>query len=389
MKINLKIGNSRGRENNKPRILTVGPIFPVGGGVGMVNKILLESRGLNESFEIDHLNTNRGKAGADKVATLAPINLVYFIGQTFNLLKILVIKRPRILHQSVSWGIAFWKEAFFMLLGRCFGVKIIAHIHGSKLDVQFRKGNKIQRKMMRIAFDIPHKIIVLSESWRMFLIGEVSEKLDVVIIPNSIDFSIANAMERHVSNTKKKECLVLFLGWLSVRKGLLDALHAADLIHKCMPEVHFVFAGNIEPGPDREMIETACGKASKNENITFPGLVTGEGKISLLSRASIFILPSYHENLPVAILEAMAMGLPIVSTAIAGIPELIEDGKNGFLIQPGDYSALADRIIQLIQDPELCQTMEEANIAKIRNMYHPRVFEMKMSTLYQDLLRTG
>jgi glycosyltransferase involved in cell wall biosynthesis len=389
MKPNLKFADLHRGGHHKPRILIVGPAFPEGGGIGMVNKILLESQGLNESFEMDHLNTNRGKAGADKVGTLAFINLVYFISQAFNLLRKLVIRRPQILHQSVTWGIAFWKEVFFMLLGRCFGIKILAHIHGSMLDVQFRKGNNIQRKMMKIAFHIPHKIIVLSESWRRFLSEEISQKLNVEIIPNSIDFSIASAMGRHFIKTKAKECLVLFLGWLSVRKGLLDALHAADLVHQGMPEVHFVFAGSIQPGPEREMIANTCLKASTNENIKFPGMVTGEEKISLLSRANIFILPSYHENLPVAILEAMAMGIPIVATSVAGIPELIEDSKNGFLIQPGDCSALADRIIQLSQDPNLCQTMAEANIAKIKKGYHPFVYEMKMNSLYRNLLRTG
>lgn len=387
--MHLKFNKLQARENNKPRILVVGPVFPIGGGVGMVNKILLESHGLNEDFEMYHLNTSRGKAGSDKVGTLALINLYYFVGQAFKLLQILIIKRPLILHQAVSWGIAFWKEAFFMLLARCFGVKIIAHIHGSMLDTQIRKCNRIQKRMMKVAFGIPHKTIVLSEYWRKVLTEEVSPALNVVIIPNSIDSSIANAMEWEVIINDKKECLVLFLGWLCARKGLLDALHAAELVRQRKPEVHFVFAGNLQPGPDKEMIENACRDASSTGNVTFPGLVTGEGKLSLLSRASLFILPSYHENLPVAILEAMSMGLPIVATPIAGVPELLEDGKNGFLIQPGDYMALAERIIQLTEDPKLCHTMAKANIAKIREAYHPCVFEMKMKTLYRDLLQNG
>ena len=387
--MHLKFNKLQARENNKPRILVVGPVFPMGGGVGMVNKILLESHGLNEGFEMYYLNTSRGKVGADKVGTLALINLYYFVGQAFKLLRILVIKRPLILHQSVSSGIAFWKGAFFMLLARCFGVKIIAHIHGSELDIQIRKCKKIQKRMMRIAFGIPHKTIVLSEYWRKFLTEEVSPTLNMVIIPNSIDSSIANAMEREVIINDKKECLVLFLGWLCVRKGLLDALQAAELVRQRKPEIHFVFAGSPEPGPDKEMIGNACRDASSNGNLTFPGLVTGEEKLSLLSRASIFILPSYHENLPVAILEAMSMGLPIIATPIAGVPELLEDGKNGFLIQPGDYLALAERIIELTQDPKLCHTMAEANIAKIRKVYHPCIFEMKMKTLYRDLLKAG
>jgi hypothetical protein len=86
--MHLKSNKLQARENNKPRILVVGPIFPMGGGVGMVNKILLESYGLNEDFEMYHLNTSRGKAGSDQVGTLALINLYHFAGQAFRLTNI-------------------------------------------------------------------------------------------------------------------------------------------------------------------------------------------------------------------------------------------------------------------------------------------------------------
>ncbi|MDR3575107.1 MAG: glycosyltransferase family 4 protein [Anaerolineaceae bacterium] len=385
-----KLAESKRKEKRKPRILIVGPISPMGGGVGTVNRILLESDGLNSNFEMYLLNTNRGAAGSDKVGTLSLINVYYFINQAINLFRILIIKRPDILHQAVTWGISFWKESFFMLFARCFGVKVIAHVHGSMLDEQINNCNFAQKRMMIAAFNLPNKIIVLSEYWRGFLIKNLSPTLinNIVIIPNSIDSSIAGAMEKQTVNlTEKKEYLILFLGWLCRRKGLLDALRAAELVHQRMPEVRFVFAGSIEPGPDKELLEFECNRAGSGGNTSFPGLVTGKEKIDLLSQASIFILPSYHENLPVAILEAMSMGLPVISTSIAGVPELIEDGKNGFLIQPGDYSTLADRIFSLIQDPALCQSMGKANINKIIKDYHPNVFETKMANVYRNILK--
>jgi len=273
-----------------------------------------------------------------------------------------------------------------MLLARALGLKVIAHIHGSKLDVQFRNSDRIQKYLMKIALRIPHRILVLSEFWRKIITEEISPTLNIVVIPNSVDLSIADAMEKKLLNNKKNKCSVLFLGWLGARKGFFDALHAAELVYQQIPEIRFVFAGPVELGPHIEAVNQACKTASLGGYIDFPGLVEGEEKIALLSKASIFILPSYHENLPVAILEAMSMGLPVIATHVAGVPELIEHGRNGFLIQPGDYRSLGEQIIRLANDPEICQSMGKTNIAKIKREYHPKIFAFKISKLYHELL---
>ena len=350
----------------------------------MVNKTILESD-LAVDFELSFLDTGRGNAGQGKEGTMALINFVYLARQALRLLFVLIFNRPDIMHQSVTSGISFWKESFLMLLGRSFGVKVIAHIHGSALDDQFKIGGSINKKLMKIAFGIPHQIIVLSAYWSKFLYTEVSPALNVAVIPNCIDQTIAEAMQPRKPVSQEQSILVLYLGWLCVRKGILDALRAAESVCKEIPGIRFVFAGSVEPGPQAEMVNQACQEARAFGDISFPGMVMGDEKISLFSEASIFILPSYNENLPVAILEAMAMGLPVVSTAIAAVPELIQDGLNGFLIQPGDYRELADKIILLSNEPGLRQSMAEVNIARVRNNYHPTVFVNKIAQLYQKL----
>jgi len=114
--------------------------------------------------------------------------------------------------------------------------------------------------------------------------------------------------------------------------------------------------------------------------------VTGAAKLDLLAQASIFILPSYQENLPVALLEAMAMGLPVVTTPVAGIPDMVEEGRNGFLVPPGDYAGLAERLVRLAHDPALRRSMGEANVAKVRQEYHPALFAKRIADVYRKLL---
>ncbi len=373
----------------KPRILLVGPLFPRGGGMGMVNQTLLESEALNTCFELSILDTGRDERGVGKESTWAAINLWYFARQAVELLRRLIVERPDVVHQSISWGLAFWKEACLMLLARLSGARVVGHVHGSELDVQITQARGMQKWLLRRAFRLPHVLVVLSVHWRTLLAEQVSPDLAVRVIPNSIDRSVAAAMRQVENHAETREPMVLFLGWLGRRKGLLDALEAARRVWAQSPEVRFVFAGKVEGGPGQAEIERACQAAARDGRAEFPGLVTGEGKLALLQSASLFLLPSYHENLPVAIIEAMSLGLPVVSTRVAGIPELIEDGVNGFLVQPGDPAALAERILRLLRDLDLRRRVGAANLLKARCEYAPDVFAARFIEVYQALISSA
>lgn len=353
----------------------------------MVNSILLSA--LAERYEMLHLDTGRTEAGAGKEGRLAPINLRYFLSQVVRLLAVLSLRRPRILHQAVTDRLAFFKEATFMLLARLCGVRVVAHLHGPVLDSEFRSSGRLKRGLMRAALRVPHLILALSEYWRQFLAEEVAAGLNVAVVPNAIDPAIAAAMEQWPERWPGAPCSVLFLGWVGTRKGVLDALRAVPHVLRQEPAVRFVFAGPAEAGPGQEVVQQACRAVAAAGQASFPGLVTRESKLALLSEASIFILPSYHEGLPVAILEAMAAGLAVVATPVGGIPELIEDGVNGFLVEPGDYRALADRIVLLVRDPALRVCMGEANVARVRSEYLPEVFGSRIAAAYEGLLSGG
>ncbi len=370
--------------SRKPIVLVVGPLFPQGGGVGMVDSTLLAC-GLDECFDMRHLNIGRGQAGAGKEGQVALINLYYFAGQTLKLLRQLVFQRPAILHQSVTDSIAFWKESFFMLLARCLGVQVVAHVHGNRLESQYRAARPAVRRLMRGALSLPNAVVVLNEHYRSFLSEVVAPSTHFAVVPNSVDPVVAAAMES-CRRESRESPTVLFIGFIGSRKGVPDALRAIPLVHRELPGACFVFAGPFDAGADRLMVEKACEAAQAEGLASFPGLVAGPEKVALMEQADVFILPSYHENLPVAILDAMAMGLPVVTTTVAGIPEIVEDGCNGFLIDPGDYEALASRIVDLAQDAPLRQAMGQANVDKVRQEYHPRVFAARIRNLYHQLL---
>ena len=117
------------------------------------------------------------------------------------------------------------------------------------------------------------------------------------------------------------------------------------------------------------------------------GPVQGAAKVQLLHECDVFALPSYQEALPMAILEAMAAGLPIVATRVGGIPELVVDGYNGFLITPGDTAGLAQRLMILAAEPGLRSLMGRRSREIAAREYDVTPYVERLVTLYESTVK--
>lgn len=369
----------------KPRVLIVGPTLQQTGGVGMFTEVLLGST-LSERFTLRHLNTTRGKAGAGKVATWHPINFAYFGRQALQLLVILATWHPDLMHQPITGRVSFWKEAALMLLARLFGVRVIGHLHGNDFFAGFERQGWITRRLTRRALHLPHVIIALSEGWRRILLENVAADLTIAVVPSVIPPAFAALAEDPAPVERRDPCTVLYLGSLGTRKGLLDALRAVPLVRAGVPEARFVFAGALELGRERPLVERACAEAQAHGGVSFPGRVNDDEKLALYREASLFILPSYRENFPSSVLEAMAAGLPVVVTPVGALTELLQDGVNGYFVAPGDDRALARRIVELARDPVLREAMGRANRARVRGAFTPAIVFGQIGDLYAQVL---
>ena len=117
----------------------------------------------------------------------------------------------------------------------------------------------------------------------------------------------------------------------------------------------------------------------------FEGWVSGEKKHQLLSISDVYILPSYHEGLPISILEAMYYQLPVISTPVGGTAEAVQEGVNGFLVTPGDKAALYDRLVKFMVQPDLARTMGVAS-GRIVSRYLPDTIFAQLSDIYKSML---
>jgi glycosyltransferase involved in cell wall biosynthesis len=115
------------------------------------------------------------------------------------------------------------------------------------------------------------------------------------------------------------------------------------------------------------------------------GWITGADKLTRLQQAAVFALPSFSEGLPMGLLEAMAAGLPVLATPVGGIPEVITDGVEGFLVDPGDVGALTDRLSRLLSDENLRGRMGRAARHKAEALFTVDVILPQLEQLYTRL----
>jgi colanic acid/amylovoran biosynthesis glycosyltransferase len=143
---------------------------------------------------------------------------------------------------------------------------------------------------------------------------------------------------------------ILCVGRLVSEKGQAILLQAAALLTARGHTLNITFAGD---GPSRAMLECLAGQLGVASRVSFIGATGHEDLHQLYEDASVFCLPSFAEGIPVVLMEAMAMELPVVSTKITGIPELVDDDRTGLLVASGRAAELADALERLLVDPAL------------------------------------
>jgi colanic acid/amylovoran biosynthesis glycosyltransferase len=184
---------------------------------------------------------------------------------------------------------------------------------------------------------------------------EMWEKLTIVHC--GVDPKFFKSAVHHDQNKN-----LLCVGRLSAAKGFPILLEAVSLIKEDLPEVHLTVIGD---GEDRATLEKLSQQLGISQQVSFVGYKSQNEVRDYVSQTDVFVLPSFAEGVPVSLMEAMASGVPVVSTQIAGISELVEDGVSGYLVPPGDVKATAEKVIALLRSAPLRQEFGRAGRAKV------------------------
>jgi len=356
----------------KPKILMFGPIPPPYGGMSVYIKNIIESK-LIYIVDLKILNT-RVPAFFFKHKEF---RIILFIKFLIVYLSNVFIYSFQIIHIHTSANLGFWEKGFFVLISKLLQKKVILHIHGS----EFKEFCENSRLKQLIAFILKHSnaVIVLSDIWAKF-IYQYSGQKNIITIENGI-----NLEPFYKCESSKDSIKILFVGALGRRKGLFTILESIKNFPELqVPRIKFYIIG--KGLSEKEHLEVLNAfKKEKLPNVVFLGELSGEPKYEFYRKSDIFILPSFAEGFPIALLEAMASYLPIVSTKVGGIPDMIHE-ENGILITPGNYKDLGIAIIKLINSEDLRVVTGSNNRKRVEKYYNLDQMIEKISKLYFKLL---
>lgn len=282
-------------------------------------------------------------------------------------------KEIKIVHIHGSSGPSFWRKRLFIRVAKLFGKKVVFHCHGGN----FPQFTSKHRKAVTKSIEQCDCIVALSEWWKQWF-EETFHCTNVVVIKNVISAPNINKVEH-------KEFTLLFLGLLGQNKGIYDLLdviatHREQLQGKLM----LLIGGNGEV----EQVKDVINKSDIGAIARYCGWVSGKEKETLFNSADAYIMPSYYEGVPISILEAESYGLPIISTRVGGIPEIVEDTVNGVLVAPGDKDAIYSAISMLMQDNNLAKQMGQHSML-IADEHLPVHVEKQLNNMYNKLTGGG
>lgn len=307
-----------------------------------------------------------------------PAKILTAVAAVVKVLFYLSWWRVNVVHIHSASRVSFYRKSVFVLIASWFRKPIVFHLHGAAFKEFYgTETGKFGRWFIRNTVKRATRIVALSESWKQYLIRELQlPPVSIEVIHNPIPH-IVNGHARSAT----KSPAVLFMGRIGIRKGAYDLADASAIVHSELPEVRFRICGDGEVEKLREYID----HLGMSGNVELPGWVSD--KNMYYGGADIYVLPSYAEGLPMSVIEAMAHGLPVVTTRVGGLPDIVEDGVNGFLIEPGDVQRLAHYIVELARDPGLRLEMGTKNrILAMESFGRERIAD-RVLQLYESLMR--
>ena len=314
------------------KILMVGPDLSLHGGIVSVVQGYLDG-GLPEACDgFEYLGTGVGSSKLGKSIAFARALARYER----------VMPSYDIVHLHISARGSYKRKSIMARMARKAGKYVILHDHDGEFEKAFEEGGDAYRRDVRKTFGIADRVVVLSEEWRDYFAENVCDPNRITVVHNGVAVPASSC-----SPCSHQD--VLFLGRLDANKSPDVLLRASREVLERFPETKIVFGGDGEVEKNKQLAEE-LGIADRCE---FHGWVTGDEREALFERAAVYCLPSKNEGLPMSVLEAMARGIPTVATAVGGVPQVIEDGVNGLLIDVDDEAALSGSLASLLAEPEL------------------------------------
>jgi glycosyltransferase involved in cell wall biosynthesis len=337
------------------KILIIGPFPPPIDGCSNANKVLLKNI-KSRNITCEAINTNTSIITKDQGSTFSFKKAFLFVKNYLEAYKIFRCDVVYFTPGQTFYGVL--KYAPFILLCLLSGKPYTIHVHGNYLGKQYAKLTGIKKRIYRFLVSKASAGIVITKS--------LSKNFDNLLPADKIftaDYFVEKDLYSRSLSKKGDKLRILYLSNLMSEKGILEVLDALIALKNKNVNYEAVIAGSIEAGLQSEVHKRFDILGS---NMTYAGVVTGETKVDKLMEANTFILPTYYtmEGLPFSVLEAMATGNIIITTPHAGLPDVVTEGANGYLIQPRSAAAIVEALDKINTDvPAMVQKYSVYNRA--------------------------
>jgi glycosyltransferase involved in cell wall biosynthesis len=350
-------------------------------GSSMVGQMIHDSLLINSEFQCNYIDLLASHNVAE-TGSVSFKKLLEFVFLWFKTLFSVVFNRPNLVYFALTTtGYALLRDVLLVALLKLFHLKRIYHLHNKGIS------NYQNRPFFRLLYNFVFKdteVILLSN----LLYDDVKEfvpKSKVHICPNGISDLFENVRLNNLKNyddNLHQTPELLFLSNLIESKGVYDLLEACAILKRNDVNFHCTFIGG-EGDITMAEFDEKVKHLYLSDKVDYVGKKFGNDKVKALSNADIFVFPTYYpkECFPLVILEAMSAGLPVISTFEGGIPDIIDDGVNGYLVEQRNVQMLANQLEKLLTDPNFCKEMGKAGRDKFEKKFDIEIFEHKLTKI--------
>lgn len=344
------------------KVLMIGPDRSVHGGIsGVVNNYY--DVGLDCKVDLCYIGTMVEGSKGRKLLQAAKAYVLFLFK----------LHRYDIVHVNVASDSSYYRKSVFIRTAKAFHKKLVIHQHGGNFGEFYQKEiSEKGRQRVKKILSMGDAFLVLGTVWKDFF-GNIVPPEKITVLPNSIQ--IPEYQEKQYGVHK-----ILFLGRMCKEKGIQELLTVMPKLREKYPDVRLYLGGIWEEEALKKQAEELGGY------VTDLGWISGEEKRKYLQICDIFVLPSYFEGQPVSVLEAMANGCGIVASETGSIPDMIVEGKTGFLVAPMDVKMLEDSLLKLLADSDLCRRLGKEARRKAEQEFSIEDNVRRLLAIYESIL---
>ncbi len=355
----------------------IGPWPPPSGGMANQTKQLAELlRAAGADVRLVQVNAPYRPAWAGRLRGVrALFRLFPYIWQLWG-----TAGKVRLFHIMANSG---WSWHLFaapaIWVGWLRGVRVIVNYRGGEAEEFFRRSFRwIRPSLERVT-----TVIVPSG-----FLADVFKRRGVAtrIVPNIVDVQRFTASGRHSHAREGSSPRLLVTRNLEPIYDIDTVLRVLQQVRKTFPGATITICGS---GPERDRLVALAQGLGIGAAVVFTGRVDNEQMAELYRSADVMVNPSLADNMPISVLEALASGVPVVSTRVGGVPHLVQHGKTALLVPPGDVDAMAKAVIRVLEDPDLADRLVVAGLAEVQQYTWPSVRQSLQSVYIDALMETG